>query len=128
MNRKILVVEDEDGLRDILKIVLTDEEYQVETACNGQEAWDLIQSNTYDLLATDLFMPVMDGAELIHKCRKNYPKLKIVLFSGGGRELQATHGDDFVRLNDEEIAVDMFLSKPCNLNELLNIVEKLLKE
>ena len=69
--KKILVAEDEELLRDIFALVLRDEDYQVDIAANGAEAWDLLNKNHYHLLATDLFMPVMNGFELILKTQKS---------------------------------------------------------
>jgi len=126
--KKILVAEDDAALNEMLVMVLKDEEYQVDFALNGQEAWDLINNNEYDLLATDLFMPQMNGIDLIKKCQQSYPKIKILLLCGGGKELEATHKNPYIKFNNEEIKTHMFMRKPYNLSELLSVVEDLLAE
>ena len=126
LQKKILVAEDDEFLRDMLVLVLKDEKYQVDAAENGMEAWALMSANKYDLLATDLYMPKMNGYELILKCQQSFPKTKIILFSGGGKEIEAEHGSEKFKFLDDEVKVNMFLKKPCNLNEILGSVENVL--
>lgn len=125
--KKILVVEDESSLRDMFVMVLQDEDYQVDAAADGSEAWKLLSSNHYDLLATDLYMPVMNGIDLILACQESFPNIKTILFSGGGRDFDAENGQDHVTFNGREIKVNIFLKKPCDLNDLLSTVEILLQ-
>ena len=126
-NMKILVVEDEDALRDMLVMILQDEDYLVDESSNGEEAWEFLSNNTYDLLITDLFMPVMNGVDLILKCQQAIPSLKIILISGGGKEVFAKHGDKMISFNKMNIKVDCYLKKPYKLNDMLTAVEGLLK-
>ena len=128
LKKRILVAEDEDALRNMIVMVLKDEGYQVDAAANGNEAWELMNTNHYDLLATDLYMPQMNGIELIFTCQEPFPETKIILFSGGGKELDAEHGNQYVKFLDQEIKVDVFLKKPCDLGEMLSVVKKLLQE
>lgn len=123
--KRILVAEDEVNLKEMLVIVLEEEEYQVDSANNGEEAWELLNKNKYDLLATDLYMPIMNGIELIKKCQESYPETKILLLCGGGKELEATHGNPDVKFNEDPIKTDMFLKKPYDLSSLLSTVEEL---
>lgn len=123
--KRILVAEDEASLKKMLVIVLEEEEYQVDSVDNGEEAWALLSKNKYDLLATDLYMPIMNGIELIKKCQESYPETKILLLCGGGKELDATHGNPEIKFNEEPIKIDMFLKKPYDLNSLLTSVEDL---
>ncbi|MDH3325210.1 MAG: response regulator [Gammaproteobacteria bacterium] len=126
--KRILVVDDDDMLRETHVMVFEDEGYQVDSAINGQEAWDLINKNHYDLVTTDLFMPIMNGIEFILKCQEDFPSLKIVLVSGGGSDVEAEHGQDFIKFMGKRVNVDIFLKKPFSLIEMLSIVEKLLQE
>lgn len=123
--KRILIAEDETTLNEMMVIVLEEEEYQVDSADNGEEAWELLSKNKYDLLATDLYMPIMNGIELIKKCQKSYPETKILLLCGGGKELQATHGNPNIKFNEEPIKIDMFLKKPYELTSLLSEVKDL---
>lgn len=123
---RILVAEDEPFLKEMLVMVLRDEDYQVDSATNGKEAWDLINQNKYDLLASDLFMPEMNGIELIIKCQESFPNIKTLLLSGGGKELDAVHGSDSVIYLGKTLEIGDFMKKPYNLNELLSTVDELL--
>ena len=123
--KKILIVEDEITLCEMLSTVLKDEGYLIETASNGSEALELMNKNNYDLLVTDLYMPVMNGFDLISASKKIFPKTKIILMSGGGRDFEAENGGSLVKFKDQEIMVNTFLKKPCNLVELLTSIEKL---
>lgn len=123
---KILVVEDEDSLREVLVDVFEDEDYQVDAAKDGSEAWELLSQNQYHVMVTDLYMPVMNGVELIRKCRQSFLHTKIILVSGGGKNIEARHGFDFVKIEGEEVKVDMFLKKPYRLEEMLTATEQLI--
>ena len=127
-DKNILVTEDQETLKEMLAVVLTDEGYQVDTASNGHEAWNLIKNKHYDLLLTDLYMPEMNGIELIQKCQQHSADTTIILLSGGGRELKAETGDTVISFLDQELKIDLFLKKPCNLIDLLDTVENLLSK
>jgi len=126
--KRLLIVDDDDMLRDMHVMVFEDEGYQVDSAANGLQAWDLVNSNNYDLVATDLFMPEMNGIELTLKIQQAFPEIKIIMISGGGRELEATHKQQKVKLNEQVAEVDMFLKKPFDLDVLLSVTEKLLQD
>ena len=99
-----------------------------DAAANGSMALDLMNENYYDLLVTDLFMPEVNGIELIIKCQSQFPAIKIILLSGGGRDVTAEHGTKHVKFCDDEIDINMFLKKPCDLGELLFHVKTILLE
>jgi len=120
---KILVAEDEEQLRELLQIVLEDEGYQVDAAKDGQVASELMMKKTYDVLLTDLYMPKVNGIELIQSTKKNFPKTKNILVSGGGKELVAKHGEKSISFNGEIISIDMFLKKPCELDDILEAIK-----
>ena len=71
MNKeKILVVDDEEALRDILQFSLSDEGYEVVTAPNGEEAMERIDENNIDLVILDIKMPGIDGIEVLRRIKK----------------------------------------------------------
>jgi len=123
---KILVVDDEESLRDMLVTVLEDEDYLVDSAENGVNALELLKSKKYDLLVTDLFMPKMNGFDLIRNCQLLYPETKIIMLCGGGDELEAEHGQKSVKFKNQHISVDLFMKKPWRLNEFLTKLEEIL--
>ena len=82
---KILVIDDDPSILTMLKRMLEKEGYEVDTAFNGSEGLEKIESFPPDLLVTDIVMPEKEGLELIFYLRKNNPGLKIIAISGGGR-------------------------------------------
>lgn len=128
ISKKILAAEDDEFLREMLITVFEEENYQIDAVENGKQAWDLLNKNHYGLLLTDLFMPQMNGMELAEKCKESFPTIKIIIISGGGRDVEAEHGKGLVKLMDKEVEVDVFLKKPCDLDEMLSVVEKLLAD
>jgi DNA-binding response OmpR family regulator len=77
--RKILIVEDEDVLRESYKIIISSEPYEVDVAKDGQEALEKCAKKTYDLILLDLMMPVLDGVGFLE--RLNKPHAKVILLS-----------------------------------------------
>ena len=128
LSRKILVVEDDDFLREMLVMVFEEEGYQVDDVANGDEAWGKMNENQYGLLISDMYMPKMNGIELVAKCQDTFPTIKTILISGGGREVEAEHGKGYVKLLDKQIEVDVFLKKPYDLEEMFTVVERLLND
>ena len=126
--KRILVVDDDEMLREMHTTIFEDEDYLVDSASNGNEAWALITTQHYDLLATDMFMPEMNGFELILKCQSEFPALKTLLLSGGGKDIEAEHGQKHVKYMQQEIDIDAFLKKPFDLDDMLSIVERVLQE
>lgn len=82
---RILLIEDDDSLRKMLRLTLTKMGHAVAEARNGKEGMALHQSAPADLVLTDLIMPEMEGLETIMKLRRTQPELKIIAMSGGGR-------------------------------------------
>lgn len=126
--KRILVVDDDEILRELHTTVFEDGNYLVDSASNGREAWDLITTQHYYLLATDMFMPELNGFELILKCQQEYPMLKTILISGGTKDIVAEHGKKTVVYMEQKIEIDAFLKKPFNLDEMLSIADKILQD
>ena len=77
----ILVIEDEDSLLQLYRIVLEKEGFKVLTVHNGQEAWDLIENEHVDLVITDILMPVMDGYEFTELLRRSNPGMPVLMIT-----------------------------------------------
>jgi len=77
----ILVVDDEQSMREFLDIMLTKDGYQVTTAAGGTEAITLIEENTYDLLITDIRMKHVDGLQVLKRCKELHPKTVAIMIS-----------------------------------------------
>jgi diguanylate cyclase (GGDEF)-like protein len=81
MESRILVVDDEENIRNLLTDVLRDDGHQVETAANGQEALDLFQVKPFPLTLTDIFMEQMNGLELLDKIKVIDPEVLVIIMT-----------------------------------------------
>lgn len=114
---RILVVEDEESLRDVMQKLLTRGGYDVECAGNGREALVKIRARVPDLVITDLIMPDMEGLETIGILRKEFPSLPIVATSGGGR-----CGPQDYLLLAAKFGAAKVLPKPFTQEQLMGVV------
>jgi sigma-B regulation protein RsbU (phosphoserine phosphatase) len=89
MAKRILVVDDEEGVRQSLAFVLEDEGYVVNTASSGFEALADMEEQSFDIVITDLMLPGMDGMEVLRKVKENYPGTVVVMITGQGSEEKA---------------------------------------
>ena len=83
--KRILVVDDEAQIRTMLTQMLEQEGYTVHTAENGEEGLAMVGRHSFDLVVTDMIMPVKDGLKFIMELTRDYPDLKILLFQEGVR-------------------------------------------
>src|SRR5579884_3203163 len=114
----ILVVDDEANIRESLRGVLVDEGYEVLEAENGRAALAALDRTVPRLAIVDIWMPEMDGIELVQRMRQQVPRVPIVVISGHGTIETAVHA---IRLG----ATD-FLEKPFQLDALLQTVNRAL--
>ncbi|KAA0258413.1 response regulator [Deferribacter autotrophicus] len=113
---KILVVDDEDYVRDSLDIILSTEGYQVVGVSSGYEALELLEKNYFDFVITDIKMPEMDGITLLRKIREGYPDLPVIVMTG------------FPSIDSaieclKEGAFD-YVTKPFKVEDLINKLQK----
>jgi DNA-binding NtrC family response regulator len=81
-NPRILVVDDEMIVCESCKRILEEEEYEVEVALSGKEAFDKMKENSFDIVITDLKMPGIDGMEVLKTFRKEYPDTIVIMITG----------------------------------------------
>jgi len=117
----ILIVDDDDALRTLLKRVLVRGGYTTLEAGNGREALDLLRAQPVDLMITDLFMPQQDGLETILALRRMNRKLPIIAMSGGGSAAQF----DMLR-TASLLGAARVLMKPFRAEEVLAAIHELL--
>ena len=82
--KRILVVDDEVQMRTMLDCMLQDAGYEVHTAEHGEEGLAKMRQHSFDLVITDMIMPVKDGLKFIMELIRDYPDMKILAISGGG--------------------------------------------
>ena len=82
--KKVLVVDDDPGVRAYLKAVLNNSGFEASEASNGLDAIQIQKEMLCDLIIADIFMPAADGLSTIQNFRKLYPDLKMIAMSGGG--------------------------------------------
>jgi putative nucleotidyltransferase with HDIG domain len=113
---KILIVDDEEMIRDLCYHILTAEGYQVTTASNGTEAYEELSRNDMDMLVTDIKMPGMDGLELFERVKQLNQDIVTIFITG--------HGTLDTAIESLMRGVDGFVLKPFTQEELLGAVER----
>ncbi|UCF01882.1 MAG: response regulator [Deltaproteobacteria bacterium] len=115
MADRILIVDDEEDIRVVLKISLSDLGYEVYTAENGEEALRIIEEITPPIVLTDIRMPVMDGIELLRKIKQEDPETEVIMITG--------HGDMDLAIKSLKHEATDFITKPIK-DEVLEIALK----
>lgn len=82
---RVLIIEDDEEVRDLLENLLSREGYDVGTAANGKLGVEAFLDRPFDLVITDIIMPEKDGIEALMDLRRGRPELKLIAISGGGR-------------------------------------------
>lgn len=116
--KRILVVDDDPSLRQIYTEVLTQADYEVDTAEDGAVAWDALQVNGYDLLITDNNMPNVTGVDLLKKVHAARMTLPVIMATG------TYPAEEFSRFS--WIQPDTTLLKPYSMAEFLGAVKEVL--
>ncbi len=116
---KILVIEDEKRVADLLKIGLEENGYQVLVAYDGEMGWRLFQSNDFHLIISDIILPELNGFERCQKIRKADEEIPILMLTALGT------ADD--KLEGFDVGADDYMVKPFDFRELLARVRVLLK-
>ena len=118
----ILIIEDDDQIRKMLRQMLERAGYEVFDASNGKDGSRAYRENPADLIITDIFMPEMDGLETILELRRDFPVLKIIAISGGARG----GSFDFLPIA-ESFGAAKILKKPFTREEILSAVKEVLE-
>lgn len=117
---RVLVVDDEPGIRDLLAKTLGLADYEVETSVDGPAALERLRTATYDLLIVDLKMPGMDGLTVVREARRHTADLPVIIITGFSSESTAIEA-----LN---LGVSGYLTKPFRVPEILKAAVKALGE
>lgn len=121
--KRILLIEDEAPVRQVICHMLESGGYEVVEAEHGAAGLWQLQTQAVDLVVTDLFMPEKEGIETIKELRKTYPAVKILAISGGGRS-----GNMLFLANATHFGAHRTLAKPFSRQELLDAVAALLAD
>ncbi len=114
----LLVVDDEKDLRELIAEGMTLLGAKVHSASDGDEGWAIFQNEKIDLVISDIFMPKMNGIELLNLIKKEHPAMPVLLITGYARKL---------KLSEEcDVPPDMCIEKPFSLHELIMAVSEYL--
>lgn len=117
--KKILVIEDDKIINNIIEFLLKKEAYFIDVARDGNEGFDMINQNNYDLIITDIMLPYKSGLEVTSYVKTNFPKIPIIIISALGKE-------DLTIIEAFKLGADDLVAKPFNPIELILRVKRLL--
>ena len=117
----ILIIDDDPQILKMLRQILEREGYEVTEASNGKQGVRLYRKNPADLVITDIIMPEKEGIEIIIELKRDYPDVKIIAISGGGR----INPEDYLDIA-KKLGAHRIFSKPVERKELLNAVRELI--
>lgn len=115
---RILVVDDEILIRDMVRDILADAGYEVVLASNGLEALELLRRERFGLVVTDILMPEKEGVETIVEIKKSQPQMPVIAMSGGGRT-----GNLHPLKIARSAGADVILTKPFEPDALVKAVQ-----
>lgn len=119
--KRILVIDDDQKITELIKIWLEEAGYEVLVALNGQEGLKIQREDPADLIITDIFMPQREGTGVLVDVYDEFPQTKVIVMSGGG----ASDKVDYLELARLLGAVKVF-QKPFDLKELLETVQSII--
>ena len=117
---RILVIDDDESIRKILRAILEDEGYAVDTAENGREAIDKSTAKVYNLALIDVRLPDIEGVELLSKLKETVPRMRKVIITGFPTVQNAIEA-----VNNK---ADAYMVKPFEVNKILETIQEQLKK
>jgi len=118
---RILIIDDDDIIRRMLRLMLTKAGYDVLDAADGKEGIERFRENDVDLVITDLIMPEKEGLEMIMELKTDFPDVKIIAMSGGAQ----MGPEGYLQLADA-LGAQRTLKKPIAREDLLAAIEEIL--
>ena len=110
MSKKILIVEDDGNIRELLRLYLEREGYEITEAANGEEGVELWRKINPDMILLDVMMPIMDGWQVCKIIRKE-SKVPIIIMTA--------KGETFDKVNGLEMGADDYIVKPLEMREVI---------
>ncbi len=118
----ILILDDEEAMREALRMVLEEDGHEVSEASDGISGIALYREQPTDIVVTDLIMPQKDGIETIRDLRREFPRLKIIALSGrGGTAINANLE------RAKRVGADVTILKPCEPEEIREAIRDLME-
>jgi len=119
-NELILIVDDEKGMREYLKKLLSENNFRVKLASNGENGLEEVHKEKPDLILADLKMPKMDGLSFLKKVREEYPKMIVIMMTAYGTMESA--------IKAMKLGAYDYINKPFEIDEILLVIEKALEK
>ncbi len=116
---KILIIDDEPGIRTVLSDIFEDEKYNVITAADGIEGLAILKNESIDLVILDIWLPNMGGIDVLQEIKNNFAETEVIMISG--------HANIDLAVKAVKLGAFDFIEKPLSLDKLLNIVRNALK-
>ena len=128
---RLLVIDDEEDIRLVLKSILERAGYDVDVAADANDGLNLLRENKADLVITDVIMPGKDGVETVYDIRMEFPNTKVIVISGGGNVAPMEYEPAAIATNAylasaTAAGADLTLTKPFEREELLEAIASLL--
>jgi DNA-binding NtrC family response regulator len=114
--KKILVVDDKESVRVILKQMLEQGGYSADTAKDGDDALAMMKNTPYDMLITDINMPVMNGVELLNRTKEAFPAMPVIFITA--------YGKDKIIIDAVKVGLSDFIEKPFKMEDVLKTVKE----
>ena len=115
---RILVIDDQESIRRVVRRALEQDGHEVFDASDGEVGMEILESQSFDVVITDIFMPGQDGIVTLRQVRKRFPKVKVIVISGGD-----STGMMDLREDAEMLGAVKSLQKPFNARELMDVVK-----
>jgi len=127
---RIIIIDDEQDVRDALQEVLKRAGFETDVAANGDEGLELLRESPCDLVITDIIMPGKDGVKIISDLRNEFPNTKIIAISGGGNVTPLAYEPNAIKTaaylaSASAAGADVTLTKPFDGTELVDAVQDL---
>ena len=113
---RILVIDDDEGIRKVITTALKDESYITDTASNGKEAIEKSRTNAYNLAIIDIHLPDMEGTQLLSELKETTPKMRKIIVTG--------YPDVQNAITAVKKGADDFITKPVKIDLLINSIKE----
>ena len=130
---RVMIIDDEEDIRIILKEVFSRAGFDVVVASDGNEGLNMLREQPADLVITDIIMPGSDGVETAYDIRMEFPKTKIIVMSGGGNIAPVDYEPSAISTtaylaSAEAVGADLTITKPFDRDELIKAARELTEQ